>query len=1182
MTGLRSFLSMMLVCSSALIGVVLWGPSRASADVLTNDVAASRNAWDSSEPNLTPAAVTSGTFGQSFATKLQGAIMGQPVIVGGVLVATTEDDRIYGLDPITGAIKWTRHVGTGVSELDQYGCGDLPESGITSTPVVDPTTDAVYFTDKAYVSGEVGAATYRLHAVNALTGLELPNFPVTYGGTADNDPTWTFDANFQTQRPGLLLSGGVVYAAFGSMCDLGRTWSGWVMGNNAVSGQATARFVTEAGQGAGSDGGIWQSGAGLTSDGNGQILLVTGNGNTPAQGTLGSTPPGALGESVIRLSAQPDGTLKASDFFSPVGASTWNAIDGDLGSGGVVDLPSSFHTATASELMAVIGKSGYLYLLNGKSLGGMGTGPNGSDASLARVGPLGGDYGTPVGWPGGGGYLYLATVAPGLANDGAPSLTALKWSIGANGAPSLSVAGSAPSAPGFGSSSPVISSNGTTTGSGTLWYVWQPVAGGDAQLQAYNPIPVNGRLQLLWSAPIGRVSKFLNPVLDNGRVYTGSADGTVRCFAQAPAPVLSTTTTTIAPTALGSTTSATVTLTAAAPVTVSSLSLSTGPFALGSGAPTLPVTMTTGQQLKVPVTFRPVVASSASTTLSVGTDRFGSLSFGVTSMGLAPTGHLAVSSKILDLGTGVLAGAAPSAQVTITNNGLTKVTISSVSGSSPPFQVTKNPAGALLAPAGSVTLQVALATTAVGSYTSKITVTSSAGQQVAISLVGAVGQPAVVTVSPSGISYGSVPLGSQVVRTITLTNTGDTPATWDLSRPAKGAKSDIFMLDGALPSPTIPAHGTQQLPFAFVPNYLGQVASPITFTFNNGLPAQQVWLSGVGASPTNLVANLESTNVQLSDTVAQVPLTVFPASPTPVTVTVSTSDGTATAQSGAYSRLVNKTVVLPAYTTTTTIPIAVNPSKATNDSFTVSITSARGATVGNAATVYLWASSSSSRTLVNVEPAQTAVNQIQGQILEVPIRVTDTTSATITCTATTSDGTASAGGGNYTALTGAQVTIPPSGFGEVPITIPAQSGTFGSEQFTVTLSACTGAPNTTIDHGSATVWLDGDQGTQSSLEVSTALVVLRAASVGSTASASLVVTNVGGGSFSVGIQAQPPQAAFVFLGSPSVPVTLGPGQSRTFTIQYRSPAPSTYASHVTLLSTSAQGNPSVSLIGQTG
>ena len=92
--------------------------------------------------------------------------------------------------------------------------------GVTGTPVVDTSDNTEYFLSKTYVSGSSGPAEYLMHALSVTTGAERPNFPVLISGVASNDPHQTFDATYQLQRPGLLLMNGVVYAAFGSHCDM--------------------------------------------------------------------------------------------------------------------------------------------------------------------------------------------------------------------------------------------------------------------------------------------------------------------------------------------------------------------------------------------------------------------------------------------------------------------------------------------------------------------------------------------------------------------------------------------------------------------------------------------------------------------------------------------------------------------------------------------------------------------------------------------------------------------------------------------------------------------------------------------------------------------------------------------------------------------------------------------------
>jgi polyvinyl alcohol dehydrogenase (cytochrome) len=43
---------------------------------------------------------------------LDGAVYGQPLLVGQLVIAATENDSLYALDPATGRVIWRRHVGT--------------------------------------------------------------------------------------------------------------------------------------------------------------------------------------------------------------------------------------------------------------------------------------------------------------------------------------------------------------------------------------------------------------------------------------------------------------------------------------------------------------------------------------------------------------------------------------------------------------------------------------------------------------------------------------------------------------------------------------------------------------------------------------------------------------------------------------------------------------------------------------------------------------------------------------------------------------------------------------------------------------------------------------------------------------------------------------------------------------
>ena len=86
---------------------------------------------------------------------------------------------------------------------------------------------------------------------------------------------------------------------------------------------------------------------------------------------------------------------------------------------------------------------------------------------------------------------------------------------------------------GYIAASPVVTSDGTTPGSGVVWTVdpSAEAAGGTAQLTAYQATPdANGNLTKLFSAPVGTANKFATPVSDGNRMYVGNYTGVVYGF----------------------------------------------------------------------------------------------------------------------------------------------------------------------------------------------------------------------------------------------------------------------------------------------------------------------------------------------------------------------------------------------------------------------------------------------------------------------------------------------------------------------------------------------------------------------------------------------------------------------------------------------------------------------------
>ncbi len=823
----------------AVLFVVTWlaFASAAAASGVTNAGDDLRTGWYPDESALSPQLVSGGSFGQLWSASVNGQVYAQPLLSAtGTLVVATENDKVYGLNPSTGGQQWTTDLGTPFNPAD-VGCADItPSIGTTSTPVIDSSTNTVYLTHKTYVSG---TAAWFMDALDVSNGQERAGFPVRLDGNADNNSATAFFARNQQQRPGLLLMNGVVYAAFGAHCDQ-TPYQGWVFGVS-TAGNVTARWV-DVGSGI-SGGGIWQSGVGLTSDRSGSLTLITGNGGSPSAPAPGSSPPGTFGESVVRLHVQSDGSLAPADFFTPFDAATLDQYDSDFGSGAMVGLPDAyFGTPAIPHLAVAIGKQGYVYLLNRDNLGGFDQGVGGGDNVVQRTGPRGGVWGRAGVWPGDGGYVYIPT-SSGQGSGGA--LDVYKYGLSGSQTPSLSLVGSSADVFGWGSGSPVITSDGTTSGSALVWVIWSANRqGGGAQLRAYDPIPVNGQPALRYSAPIGTSTNYSVPGVGAGRLYVGTRDGHVLGFGSPVQQPLTGSGLTFPATTIGNSSQKTLTLTANKNLTISSLGSSSTQFTLGTPSRTLPATLAAGQTISVPVTFTPTQTGVIGGQINASTDA-GNESFPVSGTGQVAAAQLAVSPPLLSLG-GTSTGGHLSGTVTFSNVGGTSLTVNAVHLPVAPFTATNSPAaGDKIAPGSAVTVDIAFDPTQVGAFTSSIGLDSTGGNKT-IGLSASAGTPGALQFSSENIDFGATPVGTSVAKTFTITNAGGTNVTITKSKPPFGGS---FTATSSLPEGATIAPGeTVTEVVTFTPSVVGSSAGTWEINSDDNTGLHQVQFSGSGVN----------------------------------------------------------------------------------------------------------------------------------------------------------------------------------------------------------------------------------------------------------------------------------------------------------------------------------------------
>jgi outer membrane protein assembly factor BamB len=272
-------------------------------------------------------------LGAGWSAALDGAVYGQPLVLGDLVIAATEHDSVYGLSLATGQLRWHRNLGTPVRRRD-LPCGNIDPLGITGTPAYDPGTGSVF------VATETTDARHDLVALDASTG--------TVRFTRSLDVT-DRDRHAEQQRGALAIANGRVYVPFGGLAGDCGNYVGYVTATAVDGSGSTTRYEVPTRR----EGGIWAA-SGVAVDAAGDIWVAVGNGASFKEPYDGS-------DSVLRLSADLSRRL---DYFAPRNWGAENAADADLGSTGPLLL--------SQRRVLIAGKTGDVYLLDARRLGGIG------------------------------------------------------------------------------------------------------------------------------------------------------------------------------------------------------------------------------------------------------------------------------------------------------------------------------------------------------------------------------------------------------------------------------------------------------------------------------------------------------------------------------------------------------------------------------------------------------------------------------------------------------------------------------------------------------------------------------------------------------------------------------------------------------------------------------------------
>jgi hypothetical protein len=498
-SGLRA--SVKLLAASILL--VSSSFSLSQQPLLTSHGDNYRDAANTHETLLTPANVNMAGFGRLFSVPIDYVALAQPLYVPNVNIpgkglhnvvyVVTQADSVYAIDADDGTQLWTASMlNGGTTASGAYlPCGTAPgfyQEGIIGTPVIDPNTNTMYLVAKTLLNTKV---RHHLHALDITTGNEQPGSPVliTAKSTSNKGTVTVFNSLHQKNRPGLLLSNGVLYLAFGSnYCNDSN--SGWILSYDASSLSQLKVFNTSPDYGLTS---IWQAGVGLAADDAGYIYAETAE-----SGSHGYDVPNggqSYCNSVLKLA--PD--LSLADYFTPWSVAYLNVNDLDLSSTGVIVLPDQPgpypHEAIAT------GKQGIVYVLDRDNMG-MYTANDSVIQEVTLVPNTTKDvmFGAPAYW---NNTLYFAPDNYGVM--------AFPLSNGTLGTPVLTTRFA-------GSHSPSVSANGNSNG--ILWFI------SGSTLYAYNATT----MQSLYSsgqAPnsrdtLGPVGSFVTQTVASGRVYVAT------------------------------------------------------------------------------------------------------------------------------------------------------------------------------------------------------------------------------------------------------------------------------------------------------------------------------------------------------------------------------------------------------------------------------------------------------------------------------------------------------------------------------------------------------------------------------------------------------------------------------------------------------------------------------------
>jgi hypothetical protein len=255
-------------------------------------------------------------------------------------------------------------------------------------------------------------------------------------------------------------------------------------------------------------------------------------------------------------------------------------------------------------------------------------------------------------------------------------------------------------------------------------------------------------------------------------------------------------------------------------------------------------TLAVGDSCTLDVTFAPTASGVFPGTIQLSGDFPGGQAI-IPVVGTAPGAATFVPAS-LTFASQAVGFVSASQPVTITNNQDVSLNISG-------FQITgdfvqTNTCPTALIPGGSCTINISFLPSAVGARSGSLTITSDAGGVIApLTLNGTGAVPAVGTITPQSLSFGTVPVNTQSTQqTVSLSNIGTAAMTVSVS--ISGNFTGDFIQTNNCGS-SLPAGASCSINVVFTPTTGGTRTASLNVSGNSAPAVPSVNLIGIGGLP---------------------------------------------------------------------------------------------------------------------------------------------------------------------------------------------------------------------------------------------------------------------------------------------------------------------------------------------